>query len=121
MQPCLSFETTIADLVSCLRRAAIVPPAPTLFHRVSPLVMPYPRLPFLLLTCSALASNLNRALIPRNTFKATLHLRDTLQAAKDFLTFAADCSKIFMEERAILQNPANESQMKGIIRRLLSS
>ncbi|RYR28070.1 hypothetical protein Ahy_B01g052172 isoform B [Arachis hypogaea] len=105
MQPCLSFETTIADLVSCLRRAAIVPPAPTLFHRVSPLVMPYPRLPFLLLTCSALASS----------------SRDTLQAAKDFLTFAADCSKIFMEERAILQNPANESQMKGIIRRLLSS
>ncbi|RYR11311.1 hypothetical protein Ahy_B05g079772 isoform A [Arachis hypogaea] len=45
---------------------------------------------------------------------------DTLQAAKDFLTFAADCSKIFMEERAILQNPENKSQMKGIIRRLLS-
>ncbi|XP_016187295.1 U-box domain-containing protein 13 [Arachis ipaensis] len=38
----------------------------------------------------------NPALLPPNTFKATLHLRDTLQAAKDFLTFAAHCSKIFM-------------------------
>ncbi|XP_057751812.1 U-box domain-containing protein 13-like isoform X1 [Arachis stenosperma] len=41
-------------------------------------------------------SDFNPALLPPNTFNALLSLRDALQAARDFLSFAANCSKIFM-------------------------
>ncbi|RYQ85408.1 hypothetical protein Ahy_B10g104971 isoform A [Arachis hypogaea] len=48
LKPRLSFETTVAGLAFCLRRAATVLTVPVLFHRVSPLVVP----------CSFLATDL---------------------------------------------------------------
>ncbi|RYR71890.1 hypothetical protein Ahy_A02g006100 [Arachis hypogaea] len=92
VHPRLSFKTTVTGLASCLRHAATVSPAPVLFHRVSPSVVP----------CSFLATDLLCSVLAFSSSKHQISVPMTIVVpgiAKMFVGEVVETARIVMQER----------------------